>query len=196
MRAIASAEARETTMWMGVVSWSGFCYVLATICLANGLGCSYPRKQLHAVSLDAMQTARLVQLPHGDGLGRIQPALVYPALYPVQVDGRHVHHEGIVLPPPPLGLGDAQRRLPTLEMCWYLAVRMLTLLTPPRCFAFAGCGSTTTPDLLVVCAFGVAEGREDGCAAVVGRNEQRRGGRCFGCDGEQREGEARGLYPW
>lgn len=35
MRAIASAEARETMMWMGVVSCSGFCVVVSLFLLPH-----------------------------------------------------------------------------------------------------------------------------------------------------------------
>lgn len=82
------------------------------------------------MSLDAVQTPRLGQFLHSNGLRRVQTALVDPRLDPVEVDGRHFHLEWVVLPPPTLWVGDPLRRLPTLEACGHFAVRMLALLTP------------------------------------------------------------------
>lgn len=99
MRAIASAEARETMMCMGVVSLSGF-YREKQLdgrsgAVADGEKRTHPCQQLDAVALDAVQTARLVQFLDGDGLGGVEAALVYPRLDPVEVDGRLFDFESL-----------------------------------------------------------------------------------------------------
>ena len=133
MRAIASAEARETTMLMGVVRSSGFYTEKNLLEMCNGpvygRKCTHLSKQLNTMPLHPVQTPALRQLPHGNRLAGIQPSLVDPALYPVQVDGAHLHLERVVFPAAALRVGDPLRCLTTLEARRYFAVRMLTLLT-------------------------------------------------------------------
>lgn len=187
---------------------------------------THPCQQLDAVALDAVQTARRVQLLHGDGLGGVEAALVDPRLDAVEVDGRHVHLETgpwsawrartstaacqgkakdirVVLAPPALRLGDAQRRLPSLEARGHLAVRMLALLAAPCRLALARRRPATAPDLLVVRALVVRQRREDRGASlrlpVAGNPEWRN---CWCCHrrplgryAQQREGQAHGVQP-
>lgn len=111
--------------------------------------------------LHPVQTPALRQLPHRNRLAGIQPPLVDPALYPVQVDRAHLHLERVVLPAAALGVGDPLRCLTTLEARGDLAVGMLTLLTASGGLALARGGSATALDALVVGAFGVRERGED-----------------------------------
>lgn len=59
MRAMASAEARETTMLMAEVNCSGFCGdVLVTLSISSrgGMKMTHSSQQLHTIALDAVQT--------------------------------------------------------------------------------------------------------------------------------------------
>jgi hypothetical protein len=79
--------------------------------------------------LHPMQTPALRQLPHRNRLAGIQPSLVDPALYPIQIDRAHLHLERVVLPAAALRVGDPLGCLATLEARGDLAVGVLTLLT-------------------------------------------------------------------
>jgi hypothetical protein len=113
---------------------------------------AYLCQQLHAVSLNAMQAPALGQLLHSNGLGRVQPPLVDPALYAIEVDRAHLNLEGIVLAPATLRVGDPLRRLTSLEARRHFSVRMLTLLTTAGCLSLARGWTATALDPLVVCA--------------------------------------------
>jgi hypothetical protein len=106
----------------------------------------------------------------------------------------------IVFAPAPLWVGDGLRRLPTLEACWHLSVCMLALLASSSRLALARRRTATAADLLVVCALVVRQRRENRRASLLCGHEQRLGGGCSGAscpgrDGQEREGEARGLQP-
>jgi hypothetical protein len=146
------------------------------------------------VALDAVQAPALVQLLHGDGLGGVQAALVDPALDAVEVDGRHVDGEGVVLAAAALRVGDGLGRLAALEAGGHLAVGMLTLLTTSCRLSLARGGTATAPDLLIVGARVVRQRRQDRRASLRrGDGELDGGGPRTG--GEERRGEADDLEP-
>ena len=84
-----------------------------------------------------MQTPALRQLLHRNRLTRVQPPLINPALYPIEVDRAHLHLERIVLAPAALRVRDPLRCLTTLEPRGHFAVRMLTLLTTSSSLSLA-----------------------------------------------------------
>ena len=116
-----------------------------------------------------MQTPALRQLLHGNRLAGVQSSLVDPALYPVQIDGAHLHLERVVFPAASLRVGDPLGCLTSFKACWHFAVGMLTLLTASCCLSLAGSWTATALDALVVGAFVVGERGEDRGAAVLER---------------------------
>lgn len=113
----------------------------------------YLCQQLHTVSLDSMQTSALCQLLHRDRFARIQPPLINPALYTVQIDWTHFHLERIVLSTSTLRVRDPLRCLTSLKACRHLSVSMLTLLTTSSSFSLARSRTATALDPLVVGTF-------------------------------------------
>ena len=59
------------------------------------------------------------------------------------------------------------RRLSSIETRWYFAMLLLALVAASRGLAFAAGRSATAADLLVVRAFGIGEGGQDGCIALL-----------------------------
>lgn len=121
-------------------------------------------EQFHAV-LDTVYTSGLVELFQGDGLRRIESALVDPILDAVEIDLGHIDREGIL--EASLSSYHPIWRLSTIEAGRDFSVLLLTLMTTPRCLSLPTGWSSTSSDALIVGTFRVGQGGQNRGVALL-----------------------------